>query len=217
MSISEELNLDDKISLLKETLAINGSAIQSADSKASVIITSISLIAGFYIAFVIGPAISNTSFTSEQIQALEQIGVLFWSIQLSFGLAVLFCLSFAVWTIWPRLNIRDDNPLNAPQITFFHYIAGDPPRKRWQKFLELVENFFPLIRGRNQNVNQGKLAYQSKINALDKQSVFNEYSDQIWEIAQIAERKMWLIRGATIWFFISIVLFIFSLTLIIQI
>lgn len=218
--------------MLDKIQAMNGSSIQSADNKATLIITSISLIVGFYTAFIIGPVLSETLLNPMQFINVNDFGIIFWILQILLGISAFFCISFSVWTIWPRFNIRDENPLNAPQMFFFHYIAGDPPKGR-KKILEFIENVFPVRRGRNSKqieiidpndenkqkklkisqVEAGKMKYKEKIENLSPNSILAEYNDQIWELAQIAERKMWLIRGGIVWFFVSNALFFLTLIL----
>lgn len=199
------LNIDDRLFTLREIYSMNASAIGSADNKANIIITSISLIIGFYTAFAFGPLF--TLINDKKLTLTSQ----FIIFQAGFFICLFICLSFAVGTLWPRMNIRSKRDFDSPQIFFFHYIASKEPLTKKEFFKDLIENLFPIKRGKNKFVKEGKESLQKKGNVLSKNDLLNEFYDQIWELAQIAERKMWLIRGTTLWFYFTIILFILSL------
>lgn len=191
-------NIDEKkLELLKKSYENNSGAISSADNKASIILSSISLIVGFYSLFIY-QQINNSTLTFNFFQSL-------------FLISVILCYFFSLWAIWPRFNIRDENPLDAPQMFFFHYIAGTKPSGIFKKISELAENIFPVKRGKNNDPKKGKDELIKKLENINDKSLLNEYIDQTWELAQIAERKMWLIRGSSIWLFLSIFFLILSL------
>lgn len=203
--LSTEITIEEQLITLKEIYSMNASAISSADNKANIIITSISLIIGFYTAFAFGPLF--TLINDKKVTLTYQFNYF----QIGFFVSLFICISFAVWTLWPRMNLRSENHLNSPQIFFFHYIASKDSSTRKDRITDAIDNIFPICRGKNKKVKEGKEKFQLKGSSLTKNNLINEYYDQIWELAQIAERKMWLIRGTTIWFYLTIILFILSL------
>ena len=204
-NLPANLDIDGRLSILKEIYSMNASAIGSADNKANIIITSISLIIGFYAAFAFGPLF--TLINDKKLQLSYQFNLF----QIGYFTSLVICISFVVWTLWPRMNIRSKDTWKSPQIFFYHYIASKEPNSSKDQFHEIIDNLFPIRRGINKEVLKGKKNLQNKADSLSKNDLLNEFYDQIWELAQIAERKMWLIRGSTLWFYFTIIFFILSL------
>lgn len=200
MSESKNDNYKLKLDSIKTSYQFNSGAISSADSKARFLIIMVTLVIGLYSAFFID--VVSSDYTSP----LDNI---LFSLQVLLAFSIIICILFSLSVVWPRFNTDEINELKAPQIFFFVYITIKKSTDRLNEiFTKIIYNIFPILIGRNRSSLNPKKDLKEKIQNLNPDAVLNEYIDQTWELAQIATRKMYLVRGSTNWFVVALVSFL---------